>query len=79
MKQLLKTHYGGFREKRLCGLPSSYKAVTGHENVQLVTCWTCMRSLLANGGDMVKYKPARRERINGNWYRFPAQVVPIPY
>lgn len=76
-KQLLKTHYGGFRQTRLCGLSSRYKGVTGHENVPLVTCWTCMRSLMANGGDMVKYKPPRRERIKGRWYNFPAQIVPV--
>lgn len=76
MPQSLKTHYGGFREIRLCGLPGRYKGVIGHENVPLVTCWTCMKILLANGGDMVKYKPARVEVIRGKRYRFPAQVVP---
>lgn len=71
----LKTHYND-GSGHVCGLPKWYKAVNGLNNVPLVTCIRCMRSLLANGGGMLTYRKARRERIRGRWYNFPAQVVP---
>lgn len=72
----LRTHYNTGTGTHTCGLPRKYKAVNGLDNVLLVTCVRCMRSLLANGGGMVTYKKARRERIRGRWYNFPAQVIP---
>lgn len=72
----LKTHYNTGTGAHTCGLSRKYKSVNGINNVPLVTCVRCMRSLLANGGGMVKYKRDRIQKIKGRWYRFPGQVVP---
>jgi hypothetical protein len=74
--QQLKTHYKFSRQIHLCGLAASYRSIGRLERVALVTCRRCQRSLVANGGGMVKYQKSRVVQHGGRRFRLPGKVVP---